>query len=1015
MLAGLIRFSITQKLIVALLIFALFAGGLWAYMRLPVEAFPDVLNEFVQVITLAPGQSAEDVEKKITAPLEREFAGIPKLIQKRSISEFGLSVVYLYFDDNVDKYWARTQVLEKIGTADLPAGAQPTLAPMAAVTGEIMRYQLKGSGYSETKLRSIQDWIVEKEFKVLPGVADVTGYGGKVLTWEVGADPLKLATYGISIRQLGDAVANANSNGGGNFIHWPTQSFVVRSDGEIHKISDIENTSIAQKNASIIRVKDVAHVTESFAPQRGVVGRDEHDQIVQGILLLRKGENPILVGQAIRNKIKELNLGTILPEGVHISTYYDRLDLVDKTTKTVGHNLLEGLILVALVLYFFLRNLRATLLVTFLVPLSLFFAFLCMVLSGTPANLISLGAIDFGIIVDGGLLIVEHVLLRSQQTHQKDSVLVEEATTEIAKPVAFSMFMTILAYLPIFTLQRVEGKMFSPLAWTISFALLGALACSLLIIPAFLTNVLKHSDNEHHEPDWYLKTVAFYEKCLAWGLENQKKFFYCCGGVAALGVALFAISGSEFLPELDEGALWIRASFPHSTSVEEGIHMAHEIRAELKKFPEVHTVVSQLGGPEDGTDPNLTDNCEFFVDLFPKDKWQRFHGSRLELIEMVRRNLRQFAGVDFNISQPIADNVEEAIAGVKGKNAVKIFGPDLQVLNEIAHNLIAAIKTVPGTIDVSPTAVMPVVPQLTIQVDRVKVGQAGLSLQDVNDLVEIAVGGKNVTHVYDNEMRIDVAVRAASQYRDSVQAIQNLPIPLANGSKVQLGTVAKVSLLPSPQVITRENGYRRMGVKFAVEGRDLGSAMKEILAHAATVKIPAGYFLEWGGEYENQKRAMARLQMVLPATILLLAVVLFMLFNNLTAVLAVVSTMLISIVGSVLLLYIRGIPFSVSAAVGLLALFGVVSLNGVALTSAIMKADPGEFLATCREKFRPILMTSILAGLGLLPAAISHGIGSETQKPLATAVIGGILTGLPAVLLYLPIVLRRFLAKDKIC
>ncbi len=1026
MLESIIRFAIKQRLIIVLMVLTIMGVGIWSATQLPVEAFPDVLNVTVQVITLAPGQAAADVERKITIPLEREFSGIPKVTQKRSISEFGLSVVYLYFDDNVDMYWARTQVMEKLHTAELPPGIQSQLAPMASVTGEILRYEVEGPGYTSTQLRTLQDWVLEKQFRNIPGIADVVGFGGNVRTWEVVADLFRLSTYGISIHQISDAIQNSNTNAGGNLISWPNQSFVVRSEGAYRNLNDVENVGISQKGNTIIRVKDLGLVKESHAPIRGVVGRDDRDDIVQGIILLRKGENPILVGQRLEAKIDELKHSTLLPEGVRIVTYYNRMELVDKTTHTVSRNLLEGLILVCIVLYIFLRNAYATALVAAIVPLSMLFAFSLMIFNGTPVNLISLGAIDFGIIVDGAVIIVEYVLGRHQQPGHTPQIL-DKTIAEVVRPVFFSMGIIILAYLPIFTLQQVEGKTFSPLAWTISFALLGALFLSLTLVPMALPFVIQSADHHpHQDPKWLAALARHYQNGLHWCLNQRRNFFIIVGILATLGIGVFLFSGSEFLPELDEGALWVRAIFPHSTSMEEGVKLAHQIRATFKDMPEVRTVVSQLGGPEDGTDPNLFDNCEFFVDLKPKESWQRFHHDHTELVRYVRDQLATYPGIEFNVSQPIADNVEEAISGVKGKNAAKIYGPDADTLDDIANQITTMIKSVPGTADVAKIATIPMVPHLTIRLDRTKLASTGLNEQDVSDLVEIAVGGKAVTQIYDGETRIDLVVRAGEQFRSTITDIRNLPLSLPNGARTTLDRVATVEMVDGPQVVYRENGFRRIGVKFDVEGRDLGSVMKDILQKSNGLQIPAGYIVKWGGEYENQKRAMARLLVVIPATLVLLGLVLFMLFENFGMVVAVIATLHISMVGSILLLFARGIPISVSAAVGLLALFGVVGLNGITLVTSYLRLKNEnistgnhykEFLEqACRERFRPLLMTSVLAALGLMPAALSHGIGSETQRPLATAVIGGLLTGLPAVLFFLPVLLllvSRFQASHK--
>lgn len=1016
MLESIIGFSLRFRAIILLGTAGIFIAGVYSYLHLPIEAFPDVLNESVQVITQIPGQASQDVERMVTIPLEKEFSGIAKVIQTRSISEFGLSVVYLTFDDDVNGYWARAQTNEKIGTADLPTGVQPSLAPMSSVTGEILRYEVTSPTLDRTEMRTLQDWTLEKQFRSVPGIADVSGYGGLVKTVEVAVDPLKLYTYGISIKSLADTLAGAGVSTGGNLIEWPNQSFVVRSDGEVKSLDDLRNVGIIQRGTTAIKVRDIGHVMDSNAPIRGVVGRDDRDQIVQGIVLLRKGDNPVTTGRLLNEKLHDLNHGTLLPEGVRLKKYYDRMELVSKTTNTVGHNVLEGVLLVVFVLYLFLQNLPATLLVTSVVPLSLFFAFLMMRLSHTPANLISLGSMDFGIIIDGALIIVEYVLVQYAITQDRTLQFVQKSVIEIVRSVFFSMCMIILAYLPIFTLERVEGKMFSPLAWTISFALIGALLASITLIPTLLPWILAVTEKKKHlkhEPEWLTRLRVKYLAFMKERIFPRTGFiFKIAGGVAILGLLLFYFSGSEFIPELDEGALWIRASYPHSTSMEEGIRLARKIRMLVKENEEVRTVVSQLGGPEDGTDPNLFDNCEFFVDLKPKEEWTHFHHDREELADHLREQFKSLPGINFNVSQPIADNVEEAISGVKGKNAIKFYGPDLDVLAKLSEQTRTLLKQVPGAVDIGEIASMPMVPQLTIRIDRARVAQSGIALQDINDLIEIAIGGKKTTVIYDGETKVNVIVRADEKYRSMIDQIKKLPVPLPGGKATQLENLADIRLKPGPLVIYHEEGFRRIGVKFNVSGRDLGAVISDVKQKLESLKLPSGYKMQIGGESENQARAMARLMVVVPATALLLGILLFILFARLDWVVKILAGLVLSTTGSIALLMIRGIPFSVPAAVGILVLFGLMALDSVALTSAYAKwlekgNSPSEAIEhACSERFRPILMTSCLAGLGLLPAAISHGIGAETQRPLATAVLGGIFTGLPMVLILLPILLK---------
>ncbi len=1030
MLNSIIGFSLRFKAIVIIAVLGIIVGGIASYLKLPIEAFPDVLNQSVQVITQVPGQAAQDVERMVTTPLENEFAGIPKVIQSRSVTEFGLSVINLTFDDDVDGYWARTQTNEKIATADIPQGITPNLAPMSSVTGEILRYEISSPNKTLTELRTLEDWTLEKQIRQVPGIADVSGYGGLVKTIEVAADPLRLNTYGLSIRNFADTLTNAGTNAGGNMINWPNQSFVVRSDGEVKSLDDLRNIGLTQRGSTSIKLKDIASVFESHAPIRGVVGRDEKDQIVQGIALLRKGDNPVTTGQLLNEKLKDINSSNLLPEGVKVKKYYDRTDLVNRTLKTVAHNLLEGIILVVVILFLFLQDWAATLIITFVVPLSLFFAFIMMKLTKTPANLISLGALDFGIIIDGALIIVEFVLLQSAIHNDITPKFIQKSVTQIIRSVFFSMCMIITAYLPIFTLERVEGKMFGPLAWTICFALLGALLASLTFIPALLPTILEisHKKNGHtrsghnedaHEPKWFLKIKTKYEHFLKNVIfRNSKKVYLSFAGLGIVGLIIFILSGTEFIPELDEGALWIRATYPHSTSLEEGVKLSRKIRLLLRSNPEIKTAVSQLGGPEDGTDPNLFDNCEFFVDLKPKEEWTRFGHEKEKLIEHIRSQLDTLPGIDFNISQPIADNVEEAISGAKGKNVVKIYGKDIKVLSEISNQIQTTLHKVPGIVDLGEVSSMPMVPQLTIRLDRSRVAQSGVLLQDINDLIEIAVGGKKTAVIYDGETKINVVVRAAEHYRSTIEQIKKLPVPLPNNKSTELQNLADIKFQPGPLVINHEEGYRRLGVKFNVQDRDLGSVVKDVQSELKKLKLPTGYFLKIGGEFENQTRAMQRLIVVVPATAVLIGLLLFMLFSRIDWVLKILFSLLLSTTGSIILLFIRGISFSVPAAVGILVLFGVISLGCVTLTSLFAGfLNEGDSLQVAIEKatssrLRAILMLGILAAIGLFPAALSHGMGAETQRPLATAVIGGIFTGIPVVLFLLPLLLKEGKRKE---
>ena len=995
--------------------------GWYAFHQLPIEAFPDVLNETVQVITLAPGLSGKDVERQITIPLEREFSGLPRLIFSRSISEFGLSVVYLEFEEGVNSYWARTQVREKISNAEIAEQFKPDLAPMASVTGEILRYEIKGAGLTSTELRSLQEWTLNKQLRSVPGVADIINYGGKLRAWDVIVDPFRLANYGVKLSELFETLGSSNKNSAGNLIQYPNQSFVVRSLGLYKSKLDIEDLVIRGTEQGTVRVRDIARVLESYIPPRGIVGRDERDDIVQGIVLLRKGENPILVGNALREKIESLRTSPLLPEYVKIDVFYDRIQLVEKTTDTVVHNLAHGFLLVIFILYLFLRNYFATVLVAAVVPLSLCVSFILIWITGTPANLISLGAVDFGIIVDGAVIITEFVLARFESisdpvSYDQELGKMDSLMMTVIKPVFVSMTMIIVAYLPIFSLQSVEGKTFRPLAWTVSFALLGALVVGFTFIPALLPWAMRMSKGRHaHEPRWLGFIRSKYLGYLSSFLKSYAKPLTLSGSLLVLILLLSFLMGTEFLPELDEGALWIRARFPQSMNLVQGQKLAREIRILLKDQPESNTVLSQLGGPEDGQDPTLFDNCEFFVDLKPKSQWTRFDKDKNKLIEEFRTLLKSFPGVEFNVSQPIADNVEEAISGVKGKNAIKIFGPDLDKLKEMAMHFLSELSKIGGVVDLSMTSAMPAVPHLSIIPNRAKISMLGLTTQDVADITEIAIGGRVATTVSLGEQFIDVVVRSPMALRKDLNTIKAFPILSSNGSILRLDQTSDVVFDQDPLAVYRENMSRRLGVKYNIEGRDLGSVTHDVDQVVKNFKIPEGYRIEIGGESKNQARAMKRLSLVIPITLVLLAGLLFLLFQDFAVSLLCLFVLISSISGSLLLLALRGLPFSVSSAVGLLALFGVISLEVITLASTYLREKSNslssaivsenlsaQIMKICEVRFRPIVMTTSLAAIGLLPTALSHGIGSETQRPLATAVIGGLFTGIPCVLFLLP-------------
>jgi cobalt-zinc-cadmium resistance protein CzcA len=1014
MLDKIVRLSIRERAIVYFVVLIIIGAGVYAFSQLPIEAYPDLTNTTVQIISQWPGRSAEEVEKFITIPIETEMNAIPHLMDLRSISLFGLSVVTLTFDDNTTDFYARSKVVEKLQNVLLPDGVNPQLSPESGPTGEIYRYILVGNGVTTMQLKTIQDWVLERQFKSVPGVADIVSFGGPTKQYEVDVDPQKLVYYGISLQQVIDALSRNNANAGGSLIEQGAQGFVFRGVGLLRDIPDIENVQVADNNGIPIYIRELASVKIGHAVRLGKVGHNNDDDVVEGIVLMRRGENASKVIKLVEDKVNELN-SRILPKNVRIVPYYDRSNLIAITTHTVLHNLILGMILVMVVLFVFLGNARSALIAALVVPLSLLIAFILMWMKGMSANLLSLGAIDFGVIIDGAVIMVEAITAvlasRSLINDEDRRTLINQVAVDMSRPIFFSAIIIVAALIPVLSFQQIEGRMFSPLAFTIGFALLGALFLSLTLVPALSFDLLKGNVTEHGSimnllHKWYGKTIEFVFK------HDRKVLF---AAISFLIVSLYAAKflGSEFLPHLNEGALWVRATMPMSIGPNEADSTTARIRRILLSFDEVDNVVSQLGRPDDGTDATGFFNAEFYVDLKPENQWISYH-DRLSLISGMNKKLRELPGIDFNFSQPIADNVEEAITGVKGELAAKIFGSDLDTLERKADEVANALRTVKGITDVG---VFREIGQPTIQlsVNRNLAAKYGVNVSDIQQLIQSSIGGTVATQLYEGEEHFDVVVRLAKEYRNSINKLNSLLVTTSSGAKVPLSEVTKLEYKPGAAFIYREKNSRFIAVKFSVRGRDLGGAVNEARNKIdRTVSLPQGYSIVWGGEFENEQRAMARLMVVVPLSLLLVFLLLYLSFDSWRYALLIFCSIPFVMIGGIFGLLLAHLHFSISAGIGFIALFGVSVQDGVVLYS-FAKAHYNEYhdnkeliKAAAFNRLRPIVMVALLAILGLTPAALSTGIGSEVQKPLAVVIVSGLVVAVGLNLILRPILFELF-------
>ena len=1028
MIDHLVQYALRQRVLVLLGTLVLLAWGAYSFTRLPIEAYPDVMNTQVQVITQWPGHAAEEVEKQITLPLETSLNSVPQVTSLRSRSLFGLSVIYLNFEDGVGDYFAREQVNQLMGAATLPTGVQPAMSPMTGATGEIFRYHLIGA--SPMELKTIENWTLEREFKSVPGVADVNSFGGTTQQYQVLIDPAKLKSYDVTLKNVTDAITAANANAGGSYVERGSEEYVVRGVGLLRDEKDIGNVVVAQRNNTPLYVKDLATVRIGYQPRLGKVGwrpggggpETDVDDGVEGIVDLRRGEDPTPVLQAIRKKVDELNHGR-LPAGVRIVPYYDRTDLVHTTSHTVEKNLVEGMLLVVAVLFLFLANVRAAVIVALTIPFGLLFAFSCMDLIHVPANLISLGAVDFGVIVNGSVIMVENIYRRLAKRSERETRMhcILAAAHEVQSEIFYTTLIIIMAYLPLFTLQSVEQKMFSPMAYTISFALAGSLLMALLVAPV-LCFLLLRGKLKDEENFLTVRAKALYRHTLGWALDNPLP-------VLAVGVGLFLFAlmltpqlGTEFLPHLDEGNLWIRTTMPTTISYTEAAQLVPKLRAIMTKYQPVRFVLSQSGRPDDGTDATGFYNAEFFVDLKPYNEWRGFR-NKDELINKMNAELMQIPGISFNFSQNIEDNVEEAVTGIKGELAVKLFGDDLDTLEKKAAEVQNVMSHIPGIVDLT-TFTETGEPQIQVQPVRTRIARYGLNIQDVEDVVNTAIGGQAFTQLLDGERKFDVVARLQRANRSDVEQIRNINVSTPDDQRIPLAQLANVRLVRGAAFVYREANRRFIAIKFGVRGRDIGGAVREAQAKVQrAVPLPAGYYTVWGGEFESLQRAQARLMIIIPVTLLLIFMLLFLMFNTVSRSAIVMLNVPISLSGSIFALYITHFHLSVSAAVGFIALFGVAVQNGVIMISYIEHLRQQNIglreavLEGAVIRLRPVLMTALLASIGLIPAAVSTGIGSDVQKPLAIAIIGGlvadVLTGTLFVLPVLYSLVARPITKNE--
>ncbi len=1045
MIRALVDFALKSRWLVLGGMVVLAAWGIVSFRALPIEAYPDVANNYVQIITQWPGRSAEEIERQVTVPVEIQMAGIPRLTHLRSTTLAGLSSLMLIFDDGSRSDVNREHVLERLNQVSLPAGLTPQMGTDWSPVGQIYWYTVESSNpaYDVMEKKSLEDWVLEKSFKGVKGVVDVSSFGGPTKEYQIKLDPEKLVSYGLSIGQVEQQIASNNSNGGGSFIEQGSQQINVVSKGLYTSVEDIEDTVVKTQSGAAITIKDIATVTQGAKIRLGQIGKSskpyrivdarkayddgkiiDNPDTVEGIVLLQKGDDsdPVLMG--IHDEVEKLNGSKnhpgILPKGVKIVPFLDRSDLVKFTVETVEHNLSEGMILVAIILFLFLGNVRGAIIVTLTIPFALMFASICLDLSHIPANLLSLGALDFGMVVDGSVVMIENIVrhLALKDDTRTPGQKIRDASHEVLRPVFYARAIIIASYLPIFTLQAVEGRLFKPMAWTVTFALLGALLFAVVIAPVMASLFFRSGAKEWQNPIMAWLT-RHYRVSVRAAIEHRR-VTVAISAVLFLAAVYLTVGGpigSEFLPHLDEGSIWVRGTLPPSEGPTASIGFANQARLAMASFPEVTQVVSQTGRPDDGTDTAGFFNTEYFVDLKRKEDWRPvFHRNKEELIAAMDRELSKFPGVIWNYSQPISDNMEEAVSGVKGELAVKLYGDDLRTLESTADKIQAQMATVRGVGDLGIFRIVGQ-PNLILQVDRKAAGRWGINVADVEDAVQTAVGANAVTQVQQGEARFDVTLRYQQQFRDTREAIENVRLLSPSGERVSLAQLTTATTDDGAEQINREAGQRYIAIKYSVRNRDLGSTVEEAIAKVEhSVPLPSGYHLEWAGEYESQKRADKRMALIVPITVLAIFLILYTMFRSAKWAMVILVSVVMASIGGPLALFLTHTNFSVSSAVGFLALFGVSVETGVIMIEFInqlrarrkgMEESSHEHIVEAAVegavlRLRPVMMTMLVATLGLLPAALSHAIGSDSQRPFAIVIVGGLLANLVIGVFLLP-------------
>lgn len=1001
----LIKLSIKNKFISATIAILLILTGIYCLKTLDIEAYPDFTNPIVQVITQMPGKSAEEVERLATIPLEKNLNGIPNEQKLYSSSLFGLSVIKVVFADGLPSSLIRQQVLERIYQTELPDGVKPVLGPDASAIGEIYRYTIESDYYNPMTLKAIEDWQMEKAFKQVPGIIEVNSFGGPVKTYKIILNHEKVRFYNLDVGEIFDAIKASNSTGGGHYISKNDQAYIVRGLGLYSDIESIENTVITSHNGIPIRVKDVGIVAIEPAVRIGQVGKNLDNDVVEGIVLMRKGENPTKTIKNLQNKLPDIKAQ--LPKGVHLKPFYERSELIHNTMHTIGHNVICGIVFVIIVLFAFILDLRITLIASLVIPLALGFAFTLFKIFDIPANLLSMGAVDFGIIVDGAVILMENIFrclaeYKWQLTQTKKEAIIYKAVKEVGNVITFSTIIILCCFLPILAFDGVAGKLFHPLAFTMGFSLIGAVITSLFFLPAISAIYMPIKNIQEKDNKILDKITNIYRKFLNKILEElPKEFLSIVGGMFVVALTLFCFIGSEFLPNLDEGNIWLRVTvLPRSTTIEHSVEVAREIREILLQYPEVKNVISHIGSADDGTDPNLLSNIENMVDLKLAKDWRwKWHKNKQKLIQDMSEKLSDIPGITTYFTQYIQDNVEEAVSGSKGQVVVKIYGSDLYELQKLQDQTLAVLSNVKGIVDLSYDQIIGQ-PQYQIKIDRIKASRYGLRSDDIQKVVEIAIGGKNATQVLENEKRFDVFLRLEAKDRNSYRKIQNIIVKTPEGISVPLSNVTDISTDNGAMIITRSENSRAAIVRFNIRGRDLGSTVKEAQKELdKKLQLPDEYRIKWAGQSESQKSANTRLAIILPITLILIGVILHLNYKSKRLVLIAMSPILVTLSGCIFALFVTRTYFSISAGVGFIAAIGVSIQNGVILLSSIIRQNKlntnliSAIEKGAIQKLRPVLTASLVAILGLLPAALSNGIGAQSQKPFAIAIIGGLSVG----------------------